>query len=71
MSPEEIRRRLATDPDFINTRRFNFSLAEMRERYPGGAPDHLIAAALDMTEGELEQRFARIVAELRRVVGEA
>lgn len=54
-----------TDPDFIALKRFDNSLAKLEERYPDGAPDHVIAGALHITEEEVRLRFARITAELR------
>lgn len=57
--------RLNTDPDFILLARFDNSLAKAMERYPDGAPDHVIARALGMTEPELERCYRSIVVKLR------
>jgi hypothetical protein len=63
--------RLANDPDFICSKRFDFSLAKLLERYPGGAPDSVIAQALGIPEEQVESRWARVVGILRRDVGAA
>jgi len=60
--------KLDTDPDFILLARFDNSLAKALERYPDGAPDHVIARALGVSEDELERRYQAIVAKLRSKV---
>lgn len=60
--------KLDTDPDFILLARFDNSLAKALERYPDGAPDHVIARALGVSEAELEKRYQAIVAKLRAKV---
>ncbi len=62
---------LSTDPDYILIRRFGFSLKRLMERYPEGAPDNVIAAALGIPEVEVESRYQRIVGLLRGSVGVA
>jgi hypothetical protein len=49
--------------------RFDNSLAKALERYPDGAPDHVIARALGITEADLERKYLEIVAKLRKEVG--
>jgi hypothetical protein len=61
--------RLAQDPDFILTKRFGYSLQKLVERYPDGAPDHVIAAALGTTETEVERRYQDVVRYLKGFVG--
>ena len=60
--------KLDTDPDFILLARFDNSLAKALERYPDGAPNHVIARALGVSEDELERRYQAIVAKLRSKV---
>lgn len=62
---------LATDPDYILTKRFGFSLKRLLERYPDGAPDSVIAVALGISEAEVERRYQNIVGVLRGCVGAA
>ena len=63
---DEIKKMIETQPDFIALRRFGYSLQKLETRYPDGScPDHVVAAALDMTEDQMRSRYASIVAELR------
>lgn len=64
------RARLRTDPDYIVLKRFANSLRRLEERYPdGGCPDHLVAEALGMTEGEERAAYLDIVKKLRTLIG--
>ncbi len=62
---------LANDPDYICMKRFGFSLKRLTERYPEGAPNNVIAQALNCTEAEVERRYQSIVQVLKAgVAGE-
>lgn len=65
---EEIRTRIQTEPDFVNLKRFDYSLEKVLERYPEGAPPRLIAQALLMTEEEVEELYQQTVVRLREVM---
>jgi hypothetical protein len=69
VNTEELRRRIATEPDFIALKRFDFSLEKMLDRYPDGAPPRLVAQALLMAEEELDEFFEQTVAKLRSRMG--
>ena len=62
---EDIQKRLETEEDFINLRRYGFSLKVLLDKYPNGCPDHIIAAALNLTEDELEIHHQKIISCLR------
>ncbi len=58
--------RIRNEPDFIATRRFNFSLTKLLERYPDGAPDNVIAAALLLSgPSSVKSFYNKIVKKLR------
>ena len=65
MNPDDMRKKLLTDRDFIALKRFDFSLAKVIEKYPNGVPDKLIAAALLMSEEEVEELYQRVVQKMR------
>ena len=67
-SVDEIRSRIETEPDFVNLKRFDFSLEKVLEKYPEGAPPRLVAQALLMTEEEVEELFQETVVKLREVM---
>lgn len=57
-----------TDPDYISSKRFDYSLEKLLERYPDGCPDRVIASVLLIEEQEVEQYYVRIVEKLRRMM---
>lgn len=65
MKGTEARTRIVQDPDFVYLKRFNFSLAELIKRYPEGVPDRIIAAALMITDEDVEEIYQHIVVKLR------
>lgn len=68
MDEKDVRRRLETEEDFINLKRFGFSIREVMKRYPDGVPDRIIAQALGISEEEVEARYGEIVAQLRETM---
>ena len=69
MTMTEIRQRVETDPDYINLKRFDFSLRKLLVRYPDGCPDHIIAQALILNESEVETTYNNVVIRLRTLMG--
>jgi hypothetical protein len=70
---EAVRQRVDQDPDFINLKRFGYSLEKLLERYPEdkhpeGCPRRIVAAALDMTEAEVAKLEEAIIVKLRRAM---
>lgn len=57
------------DPDYVAIKRFSYSLEALLQRYPDGCPDHVVAAALIMNEGDVPAMYDRIVARLRQLMG--
>lgn len=68
MDDEEVKKRIEKEDDFCNLKRFNFSIREVLERYPEGAPDRLIAAGLCMSEQEVEALYQSAVQKLKAVL---
>lgn len=65
MTSAEARELLANSPDWIHSKRFDFSIKKLLERYPDGAPSKVIAQALMMTEDELQELEASIIIKIR------
>ncbi len=65
---EEPRERVLRDYHFVNAKRMENSLAAVEEKYPDGAPDHVIAALLCITVEEVEKEDAAIVEKFRRLM---
>lgn len=65
LTPEEAQKLLQTEEDFVYSRRFNFSLEELKRRHPDEAPERITAAVLMLTEDEVKQFYDRVVAKLR------
>ena len=66
MTSNEARELLATSPDFIYSKRFEFSLKKLLDRYPEGAPSKVIAQSLMMTEDELQDLEQKIIIKIRQ-----
>jgi len=69
MNEEDARKRLNEEPDFVNAKRYEYSLAQLEERYPDGAPDNIIANALMIDEEEVEAEYGKVVEKLRDIMG--
>ena len=65
MSPQELRRKIEEDPEFIAIKRFDFLLSNARARYPDGCPDRIVAQALNMSEEDAVDLYRQIVEKLR------
>ena len=66
---QDFQHMLENDIDFVAIKRYKYSLAVLEDRYPDGAPDHIIAKALGIPETEVEVRYQKIVLELRAKMG--
>lgn len=65
MTSEEINQLINKDPDFVNIKRFDYSLDRLLERYPEGAPNKVICQALQMSEEEVEELYKSVLSKLR------
>lgn len=69
MTTPQVKALIEGDPDFIYSKRFDFSLKRLLERHPDGSPDRIVAAVLMITEDDVEARYRQVVAKLRRLMG--
>jgi len=65
MTRDEIKLKIETDPVFINIKRFDYSIENLIDRYPDGAPLRLIAQALNMTEEEVQETYNNVLVKLK------
>jgi hypothetical protein len=63
---DDARRLVQTNSDFVYAKRFNNSLAAVRARYPEGAPDHVVAAALMITEDDVDRLYDEAVVMMQK-----
>jgi hypothetical protein len=68
MNDDEIKRKFAEDPDFVNLPKFGYSLQRALKRYPNGLPEELIAEALGTTVEGARARYNEVAAKLRAAV---
>lgn len=61
--------RIHEEADYIYLKRYQFSLAELLERYPDVTPDKVIAQALCIKEENIEAEYELVVAKLRSLMG--
>jgi DNA-binding NarL/FixJ family response regulator len=69
LTTSEARLKAKQDPDFINLKRFDYSIEKLLERYPEGAPNKLIAQGLMLSEDEVDTIFNNIILKLRHSIG--
>lgn len=69
MTTVEARKLLENKEDFVFLKRFEYSLAAVLERYPDGCPDRIVAAALLLTEDDVEELYQRTIIKLRNIMG--
>jgi hypothetical protein len=65
---ETPRERVLRKYDFVNSKRMNNSLAVVEEKYPDGAPEHVMATLLAITVEEVEQEDKAITDKFRRLM---
>lgn len=65
---EEVIKKIHEDEDFINIKRFNFSLANAQARFPDGAPNKVIASALVVNEDDVPAIYQEIIEKLRKLL---
>jgi hypothetical protein len=57
------------DEDYIALKRFNYSIKEIMERYPEGAPDRIIASALMVPEEDVQKIYDSAITKIRDLLG--
>lgn len=60
---------LHEDENFVYSKRFDYSLQKVLERYPEAVPDRVTAALLMITEDDVEAHWQGIVVKLRNRMG--
>lgn len=65
---QEAKLRISDEDDFILLKRFDYSLKNLLNRHPSGVPDRVIAAALMITEDDVEDIYQDIVLKLRHTM---
>ena len=64
----DVQKKLSDDEDYLDLKRFDYSVNKALERYPDGLPDHLIAQGLCISETKLEEQYQVIVRRLRSLM---
>jgi hypothetical protein len=66
MTKEEAKVLLLTDPDYVFSKRFGYSLTQVRARYGvDTVPPRVAAALLLLTEEEVEEVYQTAIVKLR------
>lgn len=69
MKTKEVQRLISEDPDWVNLKRFDYSLEKVLDRFPDGAPTHTIAAALMISEEEVDEIAKTAIIKIRQALG--
>lgn len=65
MDDQKVKELIEKDPDYVDIKRFQYSLKNLLQRYPEGAPDRVIAQALDIPEEKVQELYEDIIEKLR------
>ncbi len=57
--------KIATEPDYVYSKQFNFSIKEILEKHPDGLSDRSIAKLLKISPEELQILFQIIIVKLK------
>jgi hypothetical protein len=69
MASKEVRDQVDSTEDFVASGHHQHSLRRIRQRYPEGAPDHIVARALGRTEAQIRGMYAAATKKLRKLMG--
>lgn len=61
--------RLENEEDYIFSKRFDYSVKTLLDRYEDGASNRVISSCLMMTEAAFEEYYEGIVCKLRKFMG--
>jgi len=65
MASDETKMKILSDPDFVNLKRYGYSVSKVLDRFPEGAPTKLIAQGLMLSEEQVEELLASVILKLR------
>ena len=65
MTTEEAQRQLHSNPDFVNLKRYGYSLEAVAAQFPQGCPDKVIAQAMLITEDDVPAMKEAVMLKLR------
>jgi len=68
LDPKEINRRIRQDIDFINSKKYNYSLKQYLASFRGQNSDHKIATLLNMSQAELKAEMDGILKKYRQAL---
>lgn len=68
MSIEDIKAIIKEDPDFIYSKRFDYRIDNVLERYPDGCPNKIIASVLMISENDVIRIYSETIEKLRNLM---
>lgn len=63
---DELKAKIATDPDFINSKKHKYSLKKFLDQSPSGTTDNIIALFLCITPDEARSLYQNAVEKIRQ-----
>lgn len=63
---DDVKLLLKEDPDFIFSKKFDFSLKNLLERYPEGVSNKMIAKVLLMSEIDVNKTLTDVLTKIRK-----
>ena len=65
-SKEEIKAKIETDPDFINSKKHRYSMQRFLDQSPGGTTDNIIAYFLCLQPHDVKDLYDSAVKKIRQ-----
>ena len=69
MTKEEMRHKILNDPDWIYSKKNEFSLERLKGKYPDGCPDRIGASVLRLSLEDFQKEYEQIILKLRAKFG--
>lgn len=66
IKPQDIR--IQTDPDFVYSKKHDYSLESIINSYPSGVPDRIICRILQITDDDLKKIYNSAIMTLKNGV---
>lgn len=62
----KLKERIFSEPDYINSKKYGYSLDKFLEQHPNGVPDNIISVLLCISVEEVQDHFGTSVTTLRK-----
>ena len=68
MNKDEVKQKISSDEDFINSKKYDYSISKFIEANPKGVSDNIIASFLCITKEEVQSIYDGVVKKIRHLL---